>query len=665
MPIQSSITSSEFRELCLSLLERASWSLKARVPGRNPGLDVARHPDKRRHEILKCREDAGREMNGVFDRIDDVFAKLFHSGPEFQAASLLGEVGRLAKALETLEPQATLPPDDDSLFRVVPEGGRYLIQFTSSDLASPRFLSLTESEWKGLSAPQRFLAAVTEMCAAWRSQNQPWFPAPDLLALERAAQLIERGIALPRVFCPILTSTLRPYQTYLSLADPGPGHLEETVRSADLLAGTIVHIEYIDRGRITEKSVTEAYRIPSIRHAARIRLTIGDTTPCSVYIGRPTFESRRFENDLLKSAHTIAAACSAMFGLGLAECKIAMDGMTARQCIEFMCAVTGNTLRDRSTQRLSAAFNLNPDPEHPFLDDRLENHAAQTVPAGLKLAELAVELAKKGQFDKVTWDGAGDGHSQPIIGQLSPVEFLDLVHRAHRAGLETYISAGMNAEHMHTATCIGIGGVGIGTSLHDRNATTGAIGRLLPDKVRTVLNSRNAAAASPAGKAADCLAKLDWLYSELAGRTGLENVVEQIRLAGDELHLALRDYLAQESPSERINRESRLTELTLRQSADGILAVTPPPDAWQPYRHVLGPAKRAAEGGATSPAGPQTHPLMNRARAMLAAFARELEIRAVNTLPAIAPLGSDDRFEQLKGLVEDGDLAGIQMWLQD
>ncbi len=359
---------------------------------------------------------------------------------------------------------------------------------------------------------QVFLCAVSEMCRWYREKKETRFSDVDRLALRRAYQLLDRGTPLITPFQPILTSPERSYSTYLSLADPGPGHLRSTVLEKELLAGTIVHVEYIDRDGIANKDILEAYRMPAIRYAARIRLQVGDETPCSVYFGRPVFQNKDFKLDLLKTAHTSAAACSALFSLGVAECKIAMDALTTKEAILLMQVISGNVIRNKGKQRLSAAFNLNSN----LQDDR--GQSPRTISNPIDIAELGIGLVREGHFNKITWDGASSkpGLSTPLLpDQVSPSQMLSLVHQAHEFGLETYISAGMQATHMEIAAQVGVGGVGIGTRLHEPvDEKTGLLGPLLRSEILACLNARNAGANSIVGRAARRLAVLDWLSDE-------------------------------------------------------------------------------------------------------------------------------------------------------
>lgn len=357
-------------------------------------------------------------------------------------------------------------------------------------------------------AEGQFLASVMQMCREYRSQRRAFSPE-DELALERAYRLLDQGVRMPRNYQSIRTDDQRLVQTYLSFADSGEGHLAVTVRESALLEGLIAHVEYIDRDNVDRKELVEAYRLPAVRNAARVRLHVGSSTPCTAFIGRPVFEANSFDLGLLKAGHTMASVCSAMFAHGLADCKVAMDGMTARQTVEFMRVVAGNVVRDPLKQRLSAAFNINT----PLLNDLVSRGAPRKIEDRFEIAELAVRLVKLGGFNKVAWDGASDERpSKPIIGQLRRAQLLKVVHAAHEHGLETYISAGMTDQHMWDAVFLGVGGVGVGTSLH--SIADGAIGEIDRGKVLTILEVQKEALRTIPGRAAHQLARLDWRYAE-------------------------------------------------------------------------------------------------------------------------------------------------------
>jgi hypothetical protein len=124
-------------------------------------------------------------------------------------------------------------------------------------------------------------------------------------------------------------------------------------------------------------------------------------------------------------------------------------------------------------------------------------------------------VAVDGGFDRVTWDGASNQiPSKPIIDQLSHEQFVTLVHTAHENGLQTYFSAGLEAEHVERCVYTAVDGLGIGTSLHYIDPETKLMGAFNPDKIKAVLNARSKAEATVKGRGAVLLAKLDRLYFE-------------------------------------------------------------------------------------------------------------------------------------------------------
>lgn len=372
---------------------------------------------------------------------------------------------------------------------------------------------------------QAFLAATCEMIDGARAAGRK-LSGPEQFVRAAAFQTLETGTTLPPAYSGIGVSGFRRYQTSLSLADPGEGHNLVTCLDARLLAGTVVHVEHIDRGRQTDREIVEAYRLPAPLNAARVRLQAGVAAPCTAYIGRTPFENgavpdpatyvlmaREYGEDLLKAAHMTASACTVMFGNGIADCKIAMERMSVTELVRFMNAVDGNVLRDRSRQFLSAAFNLNV----PLLDDRGPG-APVWVGGKWEIARLAIEITLAGGFEKVTWDGASNlATSEPVIATFSDAQWLELIHRAHELGLETYVSAGMDKRHMPACVHSGVDGVGIGTSLHYRRQEAKGkyiMGELKPDAILEVLHTRDTAALSARGRGAAMLAMLDRLHYE-------------------------------------------------------------------------------------------------------------------------------------------------------
>lgn len=344
----------------------------------------------------------------------------------------------------------------------------------------------------------------------------------ESILIQLGYSLLEKSQHLPHKFQYLGTYGFREIQTYLSLADPGEGHINITTESNELLSGLVVHVEHIDRDKETDKERVEAYRLPSPIHIAKVRLHVGYKAPTTVFVGRPMFENLQinpdqtysnpyFKTDILKSVHYTAAICNKMFSLGVADCKIAIERMTFTQSLEFMKALVGNCQREIDLQFLSAAFNINT----PIIDDRDPDNIL-TVKDRFRIAELGIELSSLTGFNKVTWDGASkEVPSKPIIGQLSFEQILELVHLAHEKGLETYISAGLNnKQHMIDAVYSGVDGVGIGTSLHFIDPVTKLMGALDRNKIKEILQARDLAQNDIRGKGAKLLATLDRLHFE-------------------------------------------------------------------------------------------------------------------------------------------------------
>ena len=472
-------------------------------------------------------------------------------------------------------------------------------------------------------ADQQFVASVMQMCRHRRRSERRNFAPDEELALERAYRLLDEGVRLPRNYRPLEHTEDRPFQTYVSFADPGDGHLAVTVRDLSLLDGLIVHIEYIDRDNVDSKELIEAYRLPAIRNAARVRLHVGSATPCTAFIGRPVFEGNSYELGLLKAGHTMASVCSAMFAQGIADCKVAMDGMTTKQSVEFMRIVAGNVVRDPVTQRLSAAFNINTD----LVDDLFSRGLPRKIDksASAEISELAVSLVALGRFNKIAWDGASNKRpSEPIIGQLKHSHLLKLVHSAHERGLETYVSAGMDGKYMRDAVFIGIGGVGIGTSLHYISGD-GAIGEIDPEKVRHALAVQKEAAGTVVGRAASRLAQLDWRYAE-------GSLPEQLNSLRHELFKVLLSFL------ERLDKGGTSADIEIPQSIaeqlDNVIRRTEPlasrqtetrgwPDSGTPISREPDFAQTARSSFSEATGGPSTgtsDPVMSWARRVVERF---------------------------------------------
>ena len=406
-----------------------------------------------------------------------------------------------------------------------------------------------------------YLHAISELFGHARAQGRK-MTTSEHAALDVADWQLRSGVPLRTAFACIGTSGFRGVQTWLSLADPGPDHVRITAWDSELLRGLIVHVEHIDRDMVADKEKVEPYRLPAAWHAARARLRVGVTVPCTAFIGRPVFENHAsaqavtregFEMDILKTAHLQASACTAMFVNGIADCKIAIERMTGPHAVRFMRAVAGNVLRDRDRQTLSAAFNLNT-PLHVEGED-----GVVTLRDRYDIGHAGVQLARAGGFDKIAWDGASNEvPSKPITEQLTATQLVDLVHFAHSNGLETYISAGMVAEHMRDAVLAGVDGVGIGTSMHYVDASTKLMGALKPDAIQQALRVRDEAEATPLGRAAAMLARIDQMHFE-------GSLLASEQSPREALHAALRsrDERATLEPMRALGRAAAIEPMPL------------------------------------------------------------------------------------------------------
>lgn len=372
----------------------------------------------------------------------------------------------------------------------------------------------------------RFMASVSALLEDLREAQRP-ATNDESVAIALAYDMLRQGAVVTSSYQSIGVSGFREFQTCLSLADPGDGHIKVTSRDLRLLRGLVVHVEHIDRDEEFDTELVEPYRLPAAVNAAKVRLHISSHAPVTAFIGRPVFESRNVKRDMLKSVHMTASACTAMYRNGIADCKISIERMTATEAITFMRAVVGNVLRDRNRQFLSAAFRIN----FPIVDDRPATVAKHgepvTVTDRMEIARLGIKIARDGGFDKVAWDGSSNVvPSIPIIDQLSLGQWVELAHYAHEAGLECYVSAGCVAHHMREATYAAIDGVGVGTSLHYIDPATKLMGALRPEAIMEALQVRDDAAKEPFGRCSRLLARMDRMHAN----AGLGEVEEHFRM---------------------------------------------------------------------------------------------------------------------------------------
>ncbi|PVD19777.1 hypothetical protein C0Q70_20268 [Pomacea canaliculata] len=209
----------------------------------------------------------------------------------------------------------------------------------------------------------------------------------------------------------------------MSLTDPGDGHVLGTTRFSDWMKGAIVHVEHLERPRHLPREKIESYRIPSILDFSRVRLHVGSSAPTTYFVGRVVKDSGNFQDDFLKVVNLTAAAASAAFFLGAAECKVSMEGLSTAQSMSYMKALRAQVQRSKK-QFLSAAWNLN-----QVLHDDFDHKEPVELSKRMEIAMRAIEITSLGGFDKVTWDGASDTY--PIQVHHVPADLRGSIdHRA-------------------------------------------------------------------------------------------------------------------------------------------------------------------------------------------------------------------------------------------
>ena len=371
-------------------------------------------------------------------------------------------------------------------------------------------------DWPG-SIGETLLAAIASRAQSLRDTDKdPNFV--DFLIFHVGYELLRSGAKIEDARW-LGTSGFRiDTQTYVSLTDPGDGHVFGTTRKARWLRGAICHVEHLERPGNLPREEIESYRIPSIFEFARVRLHTGNAAPNTYFVGRRVKDSAsgNFALDFIKVVNLTSAACSAAFQLGSAEAKVAMDGLTASEQVAYMRALSGHVLRNHK-QILSAAYNLN----SPFIDDLSEPNAEgnyPTITSNIAIGKRGIQLAALGGFDKVTFDGAADTYpSHCVILQVTFQNALELVHLAHQAGLITYMSAGFKFGHIADAVYSGVDGIGIGGAqiLRYMDGKTGHQGPYTEEFIDRIDHERDQAASSIRGRGVHLLCRLDVSSSTL------------------------------------------------------------------------------------------------------------------------------------------------------
>jgi Uncharacterized protein conserved in archaea len=267
-----------------------------------------------------------------------------------------------------------------------------------------------------------------------------------------------------------------------------------------------------------------------IRQNGILRLHAADDVAVTVYCGRPNYQtpsgrssadeltaSSSFLFDPLTPIRNAAASASAAFANTVADVKFNLDGLTCQQAIEFMKQVK-NATDKRNDQLLSSQFNLN----RVLVDDRPDTVARRGAPLEvsdpLAIAQLTLELTVAGGWERVTLDSSSKKiPSTPLLDLINLRALSQWVHEAHSKGLETYISGGMNDQHVRLATMAGVDGVGIGFWCHRCNEASGALGEPDPFKIKLCLEARNESEASQRGIAARVVARLDKAFCGAQG----------------------------------------------------------------------------------------------------------------------------------------------------
>lgn len=358
-----------------------------------------------------------------------------------------------------------------------------------------------------------FMLAVSRLAQVLRDQNrQP--TTIEFLSFHLAYYNLLHGHTMQNEHARCLgTPGFRPdTQTYMSLTDPGDGHLLGTTRFNEWMKGAIVHVEHLERPRNLPRQNIESYRIPSIYDFTKVRLHVGSAAPTTYFVGRPIKDSGNFNEDFLKLVNITAAAATAAFHHGAAECKVAMEGLSTSQAVNYMQALRAQVQRKRK-QFLSAAWNLN----QVVLDDYYSDGETIELKQRMKIATRAIEITAIGGFDKITWDGASDTYpSKCIMYQLSVEEAMTIVHEAHIRGLVTYFSAGFKFPEIKLAVYAGVDGIGIGGAqvLRYMDGETGMHGPYMEENIPIIMASRNQAAASVRGRGVHLLARMDTMFFE-------------------------------------------------------------------------------------------------------------------------------------------------------
>ncbi|XP_050405070.2 uncharacterized protein LOC126820928 [Patella vulgata] len=367
--------------------------------------------------------------------------------------------------------------------------------------------------WDDHKFSEDFLNTISMMLQALRDERRQPTPV-EYLAIHLAYHCMASGKQVTLEGHRSLGSPgFRPHtQTYMSLTDPGDGHVLGTTRFNEWMLGAIVHVEHLERPGNLSREHIESYRVPSLYDFSRVRLHVGSAAPNTYFVGRRMKDSGSFDEDFLKLVHMTSATASAAFYQGAAECKVAMEGLTTSQAVRYMRALRAQVHRDRFSQFLSAAWNIN----QVVVDDFEDENPTQLTDK-MDIAIRAIEITCLGGFEKITWDGASDTYpSKCIMDQLTFQEALFLVHEAHSNGLLTYFSAGFKLPQIKQAVLTGVDGIGIGGAqvLRFMDYQTGMHGPYMEENIPGILEERDMASQTIRGRGVYLLSRLNTMYFE-------------------------------------------------------------------------------------------------------------------------------------------------------
>ena len=461
--------------------------------------------------LSKIPERIDEQLSYIFPEADDSSRKLFYNCgkniiKETNGKNILDNLMKIYEEAWTVV--RSWEAHDELFVGVIPKmQDRSYFRSSFDEISKKMYI-----HWDVDSLGGGFIDAVSRMLRNVRDERRQPTPC-EYLATHLAYNSIQSAEGRSHEKIQTLgTPGFRPHtQTYMSLTDPGEGHVMGTTRFNKWMQGAIVHVEHLERPRHLSRKQIESYRVPSVLDFSRVRLHVGSSAPTTYFLGRPFRDSGNFEQDFLKIVHITAAAASAAFSMGAAECKIAMEGLTTSQAVRYMLALRSQTQRSRK-QLLSAAWNLN----QTVIDD-YENDEDKSLTERIDIGLTAVKITSLGGFEKVTWDGASDTYpSKCIMYQLTFQEALTIVHEAHIKGLVTYFSAGFKFNEIQHAVFAGVDGIGIGGAqvLRYMDSETGMHGPYTEENIPTILQKRDEAAQSLRGRGVDLLVKLDTMFFE-------------------------------------------------------------------------------------------------------------------------------------------------------